>query len=71
MMDKIWWHFENFVDFVAKLIKRTKSNDSTKDDPADQCVAVTRDGKVYVGKAFQGEVKHEDDGQDCSDRKAD
>lgn len=58
MMDKIWWHFENFVDFVAKLLKRSKPNDPTKGNPADQGVAITRDGKVYVGKAFQGEVKH-------------
>ena len=55
MIDKIWWHFEDFVDFVAKLIKRSKSNDPTKGNPADQGVAITRDGKVYVGKDFQGE----------------
>lgn len=63
MMAEIWWHFENFL---AKLMKRSKSNGPTKQNPEDQCVAITRDGKVYVGRAFHDEVKHEDD-----DRKAD
>ena len=58
MVDKIWWFFEDFVDFVAKLIKRSKSKDDSKSNPADQGVAVTRDGRIYYGKDYQGEVKH-------------
>lgn len=57
MIDKIWWYFEDFVYFVARLFKGSKYG-PIKRNQADQCIAITRDGKVYVGKGLQGEVKN-------------